>query len=249
MSYSKCCLKGFEWSGTPSGKTGKIADFNTYIAGDNADAAVLLIHDVFGWTFPNLRLLADHFAREINATVYLPDFFGGEVVEPTPAVLSGDFSGFDFGGFMVRNSREAREPEIFAVAKALRQKHKKIGAIGYCFGGWGVFRLGAKEHSPPLVDCISTGHPSLLTKKDIEEVAVPVQLLAPEHDIMYSEELKNFTFEKVPKLGIEFDYRHYPGVVHGALVRGSEKEPGELLAMVRAKNDAVNWFNQFLHEP
>ncbi|KAI1658837.1 dienelactone hydrolase family protein [Daldinia decipiens] len=249
MSYSKCCLKGFQWSGTPCGKTGKIADLNTYIAGDNADAAVLLIHDVFGWTFPNLRLLADHFAREINATVYLPDFFDGEVIEPTPAILSGDFSGYDFAGFMVRNSRQAREPEIFAVAKALRQKYKKIGAIGYCFGGWGVFRLGAKEHNPPLVDCISTGHPSLLTKKDIDEVAVPVQLLAPEHDPIYSEELKSYTFEKVPKLGIEFDYRHYPGVAHGALVRGSDEEPGELLAMVRAKNDAVNWFNQFLHEP
>lgn len=249
MSYSKCCIKGFEWNGTPSGKVGKIADLNTYIAGDNADAAVLLIHDVFGWTFPNLRLLADHFAREINATVYLPDFFGGEVVEPTPAILSGDFSGYDFPGFMVRNSREVREPEVFAVAKALRQKYAKVGAIGYCFGGWAVFRLGAKEHNPPLVDCISTGHPSLLTKKDIEEIAVPVQLLVPEHDQMYIQELKSFTFETIPKLGVEFDYRHYPGVVHGCFVRGSEKEPGEVLAMARAKNDAVNWFNQFLHEP
>ncbi|KAI1805103.1 dienelactone hydrolase family protein [Daldinia bambusicola] len=249
MSYSKCCIKGFQWSGTPSGKVGKLADLDTYVAGDNPDAAVLLIHDVFGWTFPNLRLLADHFASEIGATVYLPDFFGGEVVEPTPAILSGDFSGFDFAGFTVRNSRAAREPEIFAAARALRQKYAKVGAVGYCFGGWAVFRLGAKEHSPPLVDCISTGHPSLLTKQDIEEVAVPVQLLAPEHDPMYSAELKNFTFETVPKLGVEFDYRHYPGVAHGALVRGSDKVPGEALAMARAKNDAVNWFNQFLHEP
>ncbi|KGY15752.1 hypothetical protein PABG_11410 [Paracoccidioides brasiliensis Pb03] len=38
---------------------------------------------------------------------------------------------------MKNNSREIREPEIFACAKALRQKsYKKVGAIGFCYGGW-----------------------------------------------------------------------------------------------------------------
>lgn len=46
-----------------------------YVVGDNKDAAILLIHDVFGWTFPNLRLLADHFAKEANATCYLVDLY------------------------------------------------------------------------------------------------------------------------------------------------------------------------------
>ena len=36
-------------------------------------AAILLVHDIFGWTFTNARLLADHFAKEADATVYLPD--------------------------------------------------------------------------------------------------------------------------------------------------------------------------------
>ncbi|KAI1411826.1 dienelactone hydrolase family protein [Hypoxylon sp. FL1857] len=247
MSFSECCLKGFEWSGTPSGKVSKLNDNDVYITGDNADAAVLLVHDVLGWTFPNARLIADHFAREINATVYLPDFFGGEIVDPEP-ILAGDFSKFDLASFAKRNAREVREPEIFAAAKTLKQKYKKVGAIGYCYGGWAVFRLGAKEHNPPLVDAISTGHPSLLTEKDIEEVAVPVQLLAPEHDPMYGPELKKFTFDTVQKNGLEFDYRYFPGVEHGALVRGNEAKAGERFAMVRAKNAAVGWFNQFLHE-
>jgi hypothetical protein len=34
---------------------------------------VLIVSDVFGWTLPNTRLLADHFAREANLTAYLPD--------------------------------------------------------------------------------------------------------------------------------------------------------------------------------
>ncbi|OTA84154.1 hypothetical protein M434DRAFT_400501 [Hypoxylon sp. CO27-5] len=247
MSFSECCLKSFAWSGTPTGKVSKLNDNDVYITGDNPDAALLIVHDILGWTFPNSRLIADHFAREINATVYLPDFFAGEIVDPVP-VLAGDFGKIDLAGFSKRHAREIREPEIFAAAKTLKQKYKKVGAIGYCYGGWAVFRLGAKEHNPPLVDAISTGHPSLLVEKDIEEVAVPVQILAPEHDPMYSPEMRKFTFDTVQKNGLEFDYRYFPGVEHGALVRGNEEKPGERFAMVRAKNAAVGWFNQFLHE-
>lgn len=176
MSISSCCLKGFEWSGTPSGKTGRISGSNndTYIAGDETtDAAVLLVADLFGWTFNNIRLLADHYTREANVTVYAPDFFGGEVI-PSDLLVNEQWDKVDLDGFLQRNSREARENEIFEFAKVLRGKYKKVGAIGFCYGGWAVFRLGAKEHQPALVDCITAGHPSLLTKKDIDEVAVPV---------------------------------------------------------------------------
>lgn len=150
------------------------SDNDTYIAGDEStDAALLLVPDLFGWTFNNIQLLADHYAREGNVTVYAPDFFGGEVI-PSDLLVTEQYDKIDLDGFITRNSREVREKEIFQFAKALRAKYKKVGAIGFCYGGWAVFRLGAKEHQPPLVDCIIAGHPSLLIKKDVEEVAVPV---------------------------------------------------------------------------
>jgi len=68
-----CCKSGFKWDGKPVGQEGTLANNKAYISGSNKDAAVLLIHDVFGWTFPNLRILADHFATEANTTVYLVD--------------------------------------------------------------------------------------------------------------------------------------------------------------------------------
>ncbi|KAI4864020.1 dienelactone hydrolase family protein [Hypoxylon rubiginosum] len=246
MTMQSCCITGFEWSGTPTGKVGKLGKLDTYIAGDNPDAAILIVHDALGWTFPNGRLLADHFAKEANATVYFPDFFFGEVIEPS-IIIEGKLDTFDFKGFLERQGRDVREPEIFAAAKELRQKYKKVGAVGYCYGGWAVFRLGAKEHSPPLVDCISTGHPSLLTTKDIDEVAVPVQVLSPEFDPIYTPELKAHTLATLPTLGIEFDYHYYPGVEHGAFVRGDDRKPGERKAMANAKNSVVSWFNLFLH--
>lgn len=67
------CKSGFSWNGTPTGKEITLANNKAYVTGTSKSAAVLLVHDIFGWTFTNLRLLADHFAKEANATVYLPD--------------------------------------------------------------------------------------------------------------------------------------------------------------------------------
>lgn len=68
-----CCLRGFKWDGQPTGREETFAGASTYVSGTNEDVAILMIHDLFGWTLPNLRLLADSYAEEANATVYLPD--------------------------------------------------------------------------------------------------------------------------------------------------------------------------------
>lgn len=99
-----------------------------YITGSNINAAVLYVHDALGWKFDNARLLADHFAKEANVTVYMPDFFGCEQLDMA-AIKEGRWGDVDMQGFKKRNSREAREPEIFACARELRGKYKKLGTI------------------------------------------------------------------------------------------------------------------------
>lgn len=65
-------MKGFKWDGQPKGRIEKTSSGgSTYVTGSNPNAAILVVHDLFGWTFPNIRLLAD--AEEANATVYVPD--------------------------------------------------------------------------------------------------------------------------------------------------------------------------------
>lgn len=117
--------------------------------------------------------------------------------------------------FIGRNSKEIRWPEIQSAAQGLKSEHgfKKLGAIGFCYGGWAVFQLGAK--SKPLVDCISMCHPSLLEKSEIEAVGVPTQIIAPENDFQLTPELKTFCNETIPTLGVEYDYQYFPGLTHG----------------------------------
>ena len=122
MTMSKYCLKSFAWEGTPTGHVSQLGNNDTYKTGASTDQAVLHVHDALGWTFPNIRLLADRYVAEIDATIYVPDLFGGEVL-PFEPVLKGRFHEIDFAGFPSRNSLEIREPEIFEAARLLRQKH------------------------------------------------------------------------------------------------------------------------------
>jgi len=253
---SECCIQGFEWEGTPTGRETTLAGNKTYITGsDNSDVAIIIIHDLFGWTFPNLRLLADHYAREVNATVYLPDFFGGEVLPAEILRDNSQWSKLDIPAFTSRNTKEIREAEIVECTRALRTQygHKRVGAIGFCFGGWAVFRLGSKAHNnvsgqeTKLVDCISTAHPTWLTKEEIENVGVPVQILAPEFDPVYTPELKEFSNKVIPTLGVPYDYQYFPGVAHAFAVRGDPGKDGERKGMVRAKNAAAYWMREWLH--
>ena len=72
--------------------------------------------------------------------------FGGEVVTPETMDDPNKREAFDLMAFIGRNSKEKRFPEISEFAKALKKEHgfKKVGAIGFCYGGWAVFQLGVK---------------------------------------------------------------------------------------------------------
>lgn len=139
-----------------------------------------------------------------------------------------------------------REPEIFAFTRALRAQYKRVGAIGFCYGGWAVFRLGAKENEG-LVDCISTAHPSWLTKEEIQDVGVPVQIIVPEFDPVYPPELREFSLKTIPALGLPLDYQFFPGLEHAFATRGNRANEAEVKGLERAKDAAVLWFKQWLH--
>lgn len=69
------CKTGFKWNGTSVGKETTLNSAGAYVTGDSKDAAILIVTDIFGWKLPNIRIIADHYAKEANATVYVPDMF------------------------------------------------------------------------------------------------------------------------------------------------------------------------------
>ncbi|GAM87178.1 hypothetical protein ANO11243_051990 [Dothideomycetidae sp. 11243] len=255
-----CCFTGFRWGGSPKGKEERIADSDTYVTGTNKERAILIVHDGSGWQAQNNRLLADHFADEVDATVYLPDFFRGasffsflpqNVKEDIMSGKPFDFADFMsknpdvIGKFMGANTKDIRKPELFAVAKELKSKYKRVGATGYCWGGWACFQLGGKGED--LVDCVTVAHPAMLTTEEIDNIGVPIQIHAPENDFTFTPELKAYSLEKIPKLNLPFSYQLHPGQEHGFASRGNQNDPREMKAMILAKDLTAAWFRVFLN--
>lgn len=73
MTYNNC-ESGFNWDGMPTGTESELAGVPAYVFGNSKSAAVLFVSDIFGWTLNNARRLADHYTKESNATVYVPDW-------------------------------------------------------------------------------------------------------------------------------------------------------------------------------
>lgn len=87
----------------------------------------------------------------------------------------------------------------------------------------------------------------MLEKADFDKVKVPVQLLAPEHDFTFTEDLKQYSLEALPKTGVNWEYVYFAGYTHGFASRGDPKDPSKRPGLERAKRSAVAWFNEFLH--
>lgn len=151
---------------------------------------------------------------------------------------------FDVGAFIERHNKDIRWPEIKQHAQTLKSKYSKVAAIGFCYGGWAVIKLAA---DPSLIDVVSTAHPALLEKSDFDSVKVPVQLLAPENDFTFTEELKKYAQEALPKTGVSWEYVYFPGIQHGFATRGDPSDVKQKEGLERAKRCAVAWFNEYLH--
>jgi len=246
---SECCLKGVQDHGTPTGSITKIAGLDVYVAEPaNFDGkAVLFLHDIFGLPFLNNKLLSDDYAKLGNVRVYLPDLFHGDAPSPSMLESPEQRAKFDFAAFKAKHPEEIVWQETVKLIEELKAHHgvKKIASIGFCYGGWITFRLGATD----LVDAVAGAHPSMVkVPEDIENIKKPSLWLLAETDQHFSAEViettKKILEAKKPQVSI---FHYYPGVVHGFAVRGRTSEDKVVAdAAADARTQAVKFFNDFL---
>jgi len=83
--------------------------------------------------------------------------------------------GCDFAPWLGRHGPDVTDPIISTTIKALREEYrvKKIGAVGYCYGGRYVIRFLSKDKG---LDAGFAAHASLVQANEFEEVDRPLSL-------------------------------------------------------------------------
>lgn len=131
---------------------------------------------MIGHEFINAQLIADQFAAN-GYYVVMPDLFQGD-----PVKLNRP-EGFDIMNWLQKGGPEGKghlpdqvDPIVEkTLAYVKEQGAKKIGAVGYCFGGKYVARFLAKGKG---VDVGYTAHPSFVDEDEIKGMTGPLSIAA-----------------------------------------------------------------------
>ncbi|KAF2652303.1 alpha/beta-hydrolase [Lophiostoma macrostomum CBS 122681] len=237
----QCCIVGVKHEGEAAGEIKKINDVRTYFSypsDKSTHNAVLILTDILGVDFINVQLIADQFAANGYFTV-VPDLFNGN---PVPA----NQENFDVPKWIQTEMPHppAVDPVIANTIKELRGTYgaKKIGGVGYCFGGKYVARH-LKEGS---LDVGYTAHPSFVSKEELEGIKGPLSISAAETDQIFPAEKRRETEDILEKLKVPYQLNLFSDVSHGFAVRADLSVKPAKFAKEQAFYQAVAWFDEYI---
>jgi dienelactone hydrolase len=236
----ECCINGTIHEGATKGERTQYAGVDTYIAyppSKSTEKVILFLTDILGF-YNNSKLLADEFAAN-GYLVVMPDIFDKDQV---PEVRQ---EGFKLDDWL---AKENHQPEFVqaVVDKTLAEikkgfNPKKIGAVGYCFGGKYTIRL-LNGH----IDAGYTAHPSFVTLEEVAAIKAPLSIAAAESDRIFTTELRHQTEAKLAEIKATYQISLFGGMEHGFSMRSNLKDPKQKFAKEQAFHQAVSWFNEYL---
>ncbi|KAM0699736.1 hypothetical protein Q7P36_000739 [Cladosporium allicinum] len=246
----KCCTIGVRHEGEAKGELTTIKDIPAYISyPENKDTsnAIIILPDVMGHALINPQLIADQFAAN-GYWVVMPDLFQGDAIELNQLGTGN----FDIMTWLTKGGPEGKghlpdtvDPIVEkTLAYMKEQGAKKIGAVGYCFGGKYVARFLAKGKG---VDVGFTAHPSFVDEAELRGMTGPLSIAAAETDTIFPEDKRHESERILKDMGsIPYQMVLYSGVEHGFAVRGDLNKPEIKFAKEAAFIQAVQWFDEFL---
>ncbi|CDO94433.1 unnamed protein product [Kluyveromyces dobzhanskii CBS 2104] len=240
---SKCCAQGFYHAGSPTGTISDVYGLETYVTGDESlksEHVLVILTDVYGIKLNNVLLIADQLAAA-GFRVYIPDIlFSDEIVS-----LDGSF---DFKSWLDRHNSEKTHGIIQDFLTKLKQDTdpKKIGVIGYCFGG--KYALLQINETAGLADAAAIAHPSFVNIGEVEAIGKkPLLISAAETDNLFTAELRQQTVETLIKQGSIYQINLFSGVSHGFAVRGDLNEPQVRYAQDKTIEDQISFFKFYFN--
>ncbi|KAK4937136.1 hypothetical protein LTR66_015246 [Elasticomyces elasticus] len=244
-----CCYKGVKHEGDITGRYENLDDFEVYVSEPKGNAngnGILIITDVIGHRNTNVQLIADQLAAN-GYFVYVPDVFYGDPITLNMSKPDFDIMKWLQGEYHPKKTSHTPpvvDPIVEKSIKEMRGKYncKKVGIVGYCFGGKYVVRF----LKPGQADVGYTAHPSFVDEEELEAIKGPLSISAAETDHIFPEDKRHKSEEILKKTGQPYQINLYSGVEHGFSVRGDPAKRHVQFAKESAFLQAVQWFEEYL---
>ncbi len=265
VGMSSCCLSGqLHNHATPTGSVTTIGDLPTYVAEpsskDKSKTLIFLV-DIFGYEFPNTRLLADEYAKA-GFYVLVPDILQGDPlpisflqnVEPplkdqeqaglVDKAKNTAIMGATFGTWLPKHREAVTLPIVEKFVDEVKKTPDtgKVGTIGFCFGGrYSILMAHGK------VDAAYACHPSLVAiPGDFDPVTKPLSLAVGTKDSLLSDEQNNQIKAILDKKSVPTELVKYEDQIHGFSLRGDWSSDKDKKAQDDALQQGIAWFNEHL---
>lgn len=146
-----------------------VSTYFAYPSNKSCENSILILTDVIGHRLINVQLIADQFAAK-GYFVVVPDLFNGDTVPINRP------DGFNIMDWVKNHLPPQTEPIINTVLNEMRENLgcKKIGGIGYCFGGKYVCRY----LKPGQLDAGFIAHPTMVEADELKSIEGPLSIAA-----------------------------------------------------------------------
>ncbi|XP_061445087.1 carboxymethylenebutenolidase homolog [Rhineura floridana] len=206
----------------------------------NTEKAVIMIHDIYGWEFPDTRYVADIVAANGYITI-CPDFFLGK--EPWKTTNRWQ----NFGDWLKQRDPTKVDKTADTVMKFLKEKYnaKKIGVIGFSWGGMAVHHLMLTN--PELKAGVSL-YGIIRDSESRYDLLNPTFFIFGGKDHTISRDQVTLLEEKLQEYcKVDYKIKVYPGQVHGfAQCKPEDMKSEDVPYMEDARMDMINWLNKYL---
>jgi len=225
--------------GQPLGETKDIGGIKTYISSprnQQTDTAILFLTDIYGLPSNDSKLLGDSMAAA-GYFVVMPDIMANDI--PTDKGI------FDYVSWFLRHPVSVADDIVDKTIKYMKSEMgiKKIGVVGYCFGGRYAVRV-MKEGKG--VDAGFIAHPTMLESGELEAAAGPLSIAAAETDALFNVNKRREAEDILLKKKTPYQLTLYSGVQHGFSVRANLQDKKERMGKEGAFLQAIRWFDEWV---
>jgi dienelactone hydrolase len=142
----------------------------------------------------------------------MPDLFSGDVI-PRDA-MGATSPTFNMTAWRAKHNVQVVDAIVESTIKAMRSELgvKRIGAVGYCFGGKYVARFLAPGKG---LDAGFVAHPSGIETAELQAIANPISFAYPENDGANPPAARHSAEEVLLKKNATYQMTLYGGAEHG----------------------------------